>query len=78
MPLGGLVRSRYLLGDVNNISIKWRDFVAYHCSHLFWVELVDIFEHAILDSYGPELMQRVVEKDAYLIDRFGYKFSEPG
>jgi hypothetical protein len=33
---------------------------------------------SFVDSYGPELMQRVVEKDAYLIDRFGYKFSEPG
>ena len=30
------------------------------------------------DSYGPELMQQVAEKDGHLIDRFGYKFSEPG
>jgi len=30
------------------------------------------------DSYGPELMRLVAEKDRQLVDRFGYKFSEPG
>jgi hypothetical protein len=31
-----------------------------------------------VDSYGPELATLVVERDSYLIDRFGYQFSEPG
>jgi hypothetical protein len=30
-----------------------------------------------VDSYGPELAALVVERDSYLIDRFGYQFSEP-
>lgn len=46
--------ARFLLPDVDNISIKWREFISYHCSSLWWEELVEVFGPAILETYGEE------------------------